>query len=51
MGDVITPDRSRPTVHKHVQVREYVRGLIQGPSRAARPRPSVSSCTTSAWPG
>jgi GntR family transcriptional regulator len=30
MGDVITPDRSRPAVHKHVQVREYVRGLIQG---------------------
>ena len=30
MGDVITPDRSRPVVHKHVQVREYVRGLIQG---------------------
>ncbi len=30
MGDVMTPDRSRPTVHKHVQVREYVRGLIDG---------------------
>ena len=30
MGDVISPDRSRPAMHKHVQVREYVRGLIQG---------------------
>lgn len=30
MADVMTPDRSRPTVHKHVQVREYVRGLIAG---------------------
>ena len=30
MSDVITPDRSRPGVHKHVQVREYVRGLIDG---------------------
>ncbi len=30
MGDVITPDRSGPVVHKHVQVREYVRGLIDG---------------------
>ncbi len=30
MGDVITPDRSGPVVHKHVQVREYVRGLIEG---------------------
>jgi GntR family transcriptional regulator len=30
MADVITPDRTRPTVRKHVQVREYVRGLIQG---------------------
>jgi GntR family transcriptional regulator len=30
MGEVVTPDRSRPPVHKHVQVREYVRGLIQG---------------------
>ncbi len=30
MGDVMTPDRSQPVVHKHVQVREYVRGLIQG---------------------
>lgn len=30
MSAVITPDRSGPIVHKHVQVREYVRGLIQG---------------------
>jgi len=30
MGDVITPDRSGPAVHKHVQVREYVRTLIDG---------------------
>ena len=30
MGDVISPDRSRPAIHKHVQVREYVRNLIQG---------------------
>ncbi len=30
MADVITPGRARQTVHKHVQVREYVRGLIQG---------------------
>jgi GntR family transcriptional regulator len=30
VSDVITPDRSRPGVHKHVQVREYVRGLIEG---------------------
>src|SRR3954467_1912225 len=30
MGDLISPDRSRPAIHKHVQVREYVRGLIQG---------------------
>ncbi len=30
MGDVISPDRSRPAIHKHVQVREYVRSLIQG---------------------
>lgn len=30
MVDVATPDRPRPAVHKHVQVREYVRGLIEG---------------------
>src|SRR3954471_9116992 len=30
MGDLAAPDRTRPLVHKHVQVREYVRGLIQG---------------------
>src|SRR3954468_14068283 len=39
MGDVIAPDRSRPTVHKHVQVREYVRGLIQG-AEPGSPAPS-----------
>ena len=39
MGDVISPDRSRPTVHKHVQVREYVRGLIHG-ADAGSPAPS-----------
>ena len=39
MGDVMTPDRSRPTVHKHVQVREYVRGLIQG-AEPGSPAPS-----------
>lgn len=30
MGDVITPEGSRPAVLKHVQVREYVRNLTQG---------------------
>jgi GntR family transcriptional regulator len=39
MGDVVTPDRARPTVHKHVQVREYVRGLIQG-AEPGSPAPS-----------
>jgi len=39
MGEVITPDRSRPAVHKHVQVREYVRGLIQG-AEPGSPAPS-----------
>ena len=39
MGDVMTSDRSRPTVHKHVQVREYVRGLIQG-AEPGSPAPS-----------
>jgi len=39
MGDVMTPDRSRPTVHKHVQVREYVRNLIQG-AEPGSPAPS-----------
>ena len=28
--DVITPARARPGVHKHVQVREYVRDLLRG---------------------
>src|SRR3954454_7583407 len=28
--EVITPQRSRSSVHKHVQVREYVRELISG---------------------
>lgn len=39
MGDVATPNRPRPTVHKHVQVREYVRGLIQG-AEPGSPAPS-----------
>lgn len=39
MGDVITPDRSRPTMLKHVQVREYVRGLIDG-AEPGSPAPS-----------
>jgi GntR family transcriptional regulator len=39
MGDVMSPDRSRRTVHKHVQVREYVRGLIQG-AEPGSPAPS-----------
>ncbi|HET7385771.1 MAG TPA: GntR family transcriptional regulator [Nocardioidaceae bacterium] len=30
MSEVTTPERPRPTVHKHVQVREYVRGLVTG---------------------
>lgn len=29
MGDTIAPDRARQPVLKHVQVREYVRGLIE----------------------
>jgi GntR family transcriptional regulator len=28
LATVISPDRPQPTVHKHVQVREYVRALI-----------------------
>src|SRR3954454_20485478 len=39
MGDVITPDRSRQTVHKHVVVREYVRDLISG-AEPGSPAPS-----------
>ncbi len=39
MGDVISADRSRPVVHKHVQVREYVRGLIEG-AEPGSPAPS-----------
>jgi GntR family transcriptional regulator len=42
MGDVVSPDRSqasRRTVHKHVQVREYVRGLIHG-AEPGSPAPS-----------
>ena len=47
MGDVMSADRSRQTVHKHVQVREYVRGLISGRRAGqsgafrARARPAV----------
>ncbi len=39
MGDVITPDRTRQTVLKHVQVREYVRELIDG-AEPGSPAPS-----------
>jgi GntR family transcriptional regulator len=39
MGDVIAPDRSRQPVLKHVQVREYVRGLIEG-AEPGSPAPS-----------
>jgi GntR family transcriptional regulator len=39
MADVVSADRSRPAVHKHVQVREYVRGLIQG-AEPGSPAPS-----------
>ena len=39
MEDVLTPDRPRQTVHKHVQVREYVRGLIDG-AEPGSPAPS-----------
>src|SRR6201995_5032662 len=39
MGDLISPARSRPAIHKHVQVREYVRGLIQG-AEPGSPAPS-----------
>jgi GntR family transcriptional regulator len=35
----MTPDRTRPTVRKHVQVREYVRGLIDG-AEPGSPAPS-----------
>ncbi len=39
MVEVTTPGRARPRVHKHVQVREYVRGLIQG-AEPGSPAPS-----------
>lgn len=39
MGEVITPDRSRQPVLKHVQVREYVRELIDG-AEPGSPAPS-----------
>lgn len=39
MGDVITRDGSRQPVLKHVQVREYVRGLIDG-AEPGSPAPS-----------
>ena len=38
MGDVITPDRSQPVL-KHVQVREYVRSLIED-AEPGSPAPS-----------
>jgi GntR family transcriptional regulator len=39
MGDVMSPSQSSQPVHKHVQVREYVRGLIQG-AEPGSPAPS-----------
>jgi GntR family transcriptional regulator len=39
MAEVVTPVATRPVVHKHVQVREYVRGLIQG-QEPGSPAPS-----------
>ncbi len=39
MSDVITPARSKPSQHKHVQVREYVRGLVDG-AEPGSPAPS-----------
>ncbi len=39
MSDVITSTRSHRGVHKHVQVREYVRGLIDG-AEPGSPAPS-----------
>ena len=39
MGDVITPDQTRPTVLKHVLVREYVRDLVAG-AEPGSPAPS-----------
>lgn len=39
MEDVMSPGTSRPGVHKHVQVREYVRSLING-AEPGSPAPS-----------
>lgn len=39
MEDLVTPGRARPTVLKHVQVREYVRELIEGAAPGS-PAPS-----------
>lgn len=39
MGDVVTPDRPSQPVLKHVQVREYVRGLIED-AEPGSPAPS-----------
>ena len=39
MSNVVAPDRSHRGVHKHVQVREYVRGLITG-AEPGSPAPS-----------
>ena len=39
MQEVTLQDRSQPAVHKHVQVREYVRGLIEG-AEPGSPAPS-----------
>ena len=51
MSDVITSTRSRRGVHKHVQVREYVRGLIDGAEPGSPLLPSASASSSSAWPG
>jgi len=39
MNDVITPSQARSSVHKHVQVREYVRALV-GDAAPGSPAPS-----------
>jgi GntR family transcriptional regulator len=39
VNTLVTPDRSRPAVRKHVQVREYVRDLITG-AEPGSPAPS-----------
>lgn len=39
MGDTAVTPQTRPTVHKHVQVREYVRSLVEG-AEPGTPAPS-----------